>query len=213
MPVHAAVLESAVRREDGRQTSWLALLEGFSLLVQHERAEWQLPDRQGLARLLVRLGGAESTGAVVLDVVRRGRPHPAAHRLEALTADELASALWVSPGCGSPQWLRARTIATSVNGLPGAFVTRVATRLGLRADIPTVHERAPAYVVTASTDPRADLDPAGILAKARSLAAAGTNRLCSAARAAGGLGLCTPERPSGMRPSSRRSLAARGPAR
>ena len=180
VPVHAAVLESAVRREDGRQTSWLALLEGFSLLVRHERREWQLPDRQGLARLLVRLGGAESTSAVVLDIVRRGRPHPAAHRLEALTADELASALWVSPGCGPTHWLRARTIATSVNGLPGAFVTRVATRLGLRADTPTVHERAPVYVVTASTNPGADIDPAGILAKARTLAAAG--RTASAQR-------------------------------
>ena len=84
VPVDAAVLESAVRRDDGRHTSWLALLDGFALLVLSERAGWKMAERQGLARLLVRLGGAESTGTVVLDVVRHGRPRPAAHLLEGL---------------------------------------------------------------------------------------------------------------------------------
>ena len=177
VPVQAAVLESAVRRGDGRHTSWLALLDGFALLVLHERADWHIPDRQGLARLLVRVGGSESAGTVVLDVVRRGRPRAAAHTLDALAAEQLAGALWVSPGCCSPQWLRARAIAASANGLPGAFVSGVATRLGLRADIPTVHERAPAFAATETADPGTDIDPAGVLERARALVAAGRTAL------------------------------------
>jgi len=180
VPVHAAVLESAVRRQDGRHTSWLALLDGAALLVLHERGDWQLPDRQGLARLLVRLGGGESAGTVVLDVVRRGRPRPAAHTLEALPVEQLAGALWVSPGCCSPQWLRARGVAASANGLPGAFVARVATRLGLRTDVPTVHERAPAFAETPTADSTAEIDPTAALDKARALVAAG--RTASAQR-------------------------------
>ena len=180
VPVHAAVLESAVRGQDGRHTSWLALLDASALLVLHERADWQLPDRQGLARLLVRLGGGESAGTVVLDVVRRGRPRPAAHALEALPAEQLASALWVSPGCCSPQWLRARAVAASANGLPGVFVGRVAARLGLRTDVPTVHERAPAFAETPRADSDTAVDPTAALEKARALVAAG--RTASAQR-------------------------------
>jgi transcriptional regulator with GAF, ATPase, and Fis domain len=173
VPVHAGVLESAVRRQDGRHTSWLALLDGSALLVLHERADWQVPDRQGLARLLVRLGGGESAGSVVLDVVRRGRPRPAAHTLEALPVEQLAGALWVSPGCCSPQWLRARAAAASANGLPGPFVARVAMRLGLRTDVPTVHERAPAFAETPRVDSGTEIDPTGTLEKAKVLASAG----------------------------------------
>ena len=180
VPVQAAVLESTVRREDGHQTSWLALLDGFALLVLHERAVWQTTERQGLARLLVRLGGADSVGTVVLDVVRHGRPRPAAHILDALPTEELARALWVSPGCCSPQWLRARAIAASANGLPGAFVGRVATRLGLRANIPTVHERPPAFATMDAADLVSEVDPAGIMEKARTLVARG--RTASAQR-------------------------------
>ena len=180
VPVDAAVLESAVRRDDGRHTSWLALLDGFALLVLSERAGWKMAERQGLARLLVRLGGVESTGTVVLDVVRHGRPRPAAHVLEGLPAEELARALWVSPGCCSPQWLRARAIATSAHGLPGAFVTRVATRLGLRGEVPTVHERAPDFVTTDTADPAEEVDSAGILGNVRALVARG--RTASAER-------------------------------
>ena len=173
VPVHAALLESAVRRQDGRQTSWLALLDGADLLVVHERADWQLADRQGLARLLVRLGGGESPGSVVLDVVRRGRPRAAAHVLEALPVEQLADALWVSPGCCSPQWLRARGVAASANGLPGAFVARVATRLGLRADVPTVHERPPIFADAPRVDSAEEVEPTAALHKARALVAAG----------------------------------------
>ncbi len=180
VPVDAAVLESAVRRDDGRHTSWLALLDGFAMLVLSERVGWKMAERQGLARLLVRLGGVESSGTVVLDVVRHGRPRPAAHVLEGLPSEDLARALWVSSGCCSPQWLRARAIATSAHGLPGAFVTRVATRLALRDEVPTVHERAPDFVTTDTADPAEEVDSAGILGNVRALVARG--RTASAER-------------------------------
>ncbi len=83
-PSRPACWNRPCRRDDGRRTSWLALLDGFALLVLHERAGWQMTDRQGLARLLVRLGGADSAGTVVLDVVRQRPAGRAAHTLDAL---------------------------------------------------------------------------------------------------------------------------------
>ncbi len=95
VPIDARLLESFVTRRDGRRTSWLALLDGCALLVHHERADWRLAERQSLARLVVRLGGLDAPGAIVVDVVRRGRTRRATYSLDPFEPDALASALWL----------------------------------------------------------------------------------------------------------------------
>ena len=179
VPVDASVLESAVRTPDGRITSWLALLGATPLLVRFHRRQWTLADRQRLARLLVRLGGVDSPATVVVDVVAHGRPSPAAHALGPLGPDALAESLWVPSGACAPQWLRARSLAEACGGWPGSFVSRVAARLGCAGDVPTVHERAPAFGAGAAARDRAPLPD---LAVDRAAALVGAGRLAAAER-------------------------------
>ncbi len=177
VPVQAAVLESAVRRDDGHHTSWLALLDGFALLVLHERAGWQLPERQGLARLLVRLGGADSPGTVVLDVVRRGRPRRAAHILDALPAEDLARRFGYRPHAVRRSGCAPARLPHRPTDCP-APLSR-ASPLGL-ACAPTSRRctnGAPAFATTETASPVAGVDPVGILEKARALAARGRTAL------------------------------------
>ena len=183
VPVDASVLESAVRTPDGRITSWLALLGATPLLVRFHRRQWTLADRQQLARLLVRLGGMESPATVVLDVVARGRPSPAPHTLGPLGPDALAESLWVPKGACAGQWLRARSLAGACGGWPGSFVARVAARLGCAGDVPTVHERAPAFGAGAAAEDGLPLpDIALDRALDRAAALVGAGRLAAAER-------------------------------
>jgi DNA-binding NtrC family response regulator len=179
VPVDDRVLESAMRRADGRMSSWLAVLSGLPLLVRHERPGWTLGDRRQLARLVVRLGGADAPRIVIADIVRDGRPARADLALEPLATEALAGALWLAPGSRARQWVRAPSIAEACGGWPGPFVAQIARRLGSGSAPPLVHERPPSYVRHEPARPR---DADVTVQRAEALAAAG--RLAAAERRA-----------------------------
>ncbi len=181
VPVQAGVLESAVRRDDGRRTSWLALLDGFALLVLHERAGWQMPNARDWRDCWCDWAAPTRPGPSCWTSCGTAGLGRAAHILDALPAEELAAcALGV-----------ARMLFAAVAARPrDCRVGRRTARRRLSRASP--HGSACAPTSRPCTNgprplrrptrqiPRREVDPAGILEKARALVARG--RTASAQR-------------------------------
>ena len=142
VPVDSNLLARAVRRPSGAVGTWLAALRDRSLLVAHHTEAWTEAARHNLAALIVVIGGLHSCTAVILDIVRTGRPVRARFVLDAFSPFTLARAAWTGvPAIGER---RLRAIATRAEGRPAEFVAGVSRLVNARdGGSPTVHERRP----------------------------------------------------------------------
>ncbi len=162
LPVASPMLDVPISRLDGRVTSWLSLLGAARLLVACETSVWQPLPRQELARLLVRLGGAEGATVIVLDIVRHGRPVGGDVQLAPLESRALVSALWVDPRACA-RWSPAAALRAARAGQPGPFLTAATRMLSARSPLPMVHERAPRFAADAPDPQSAPSAPVGAI--------------------------------------------------
>ena len=144
VPVDSNLLARAVRSPSGAVGTWLAALRDRSLLVAHHVETWTEVSRHNLAALIVVIGGLHSSTAVILDIVRTGRPVCARFALDAFSPFTLARAAWTGvPAIGER---RLRAIATRAQGRPAEFVGAVSRLVNARdGGSPTVHERRPGH--------------------------------------------------------------------
>src|SRR5690606_28420871 len=139
-PVCAPMLDACGLDRQGRRASWLSLLGGYRLLVLRETLAWAVSERQALARLLVRLGGADSPAIVLLDVVRDRRPVKGELVVDPIDPEVLAGAVRLPPG-RRLAWVPAAAARSAHGGAPGAFVSAVARLAALPRRPPMVHEQ------------------------------------------------------------------------
>jgi DNA-binding NtrC family response regulator len=144
VPVDSNLLARAVRGPSGAVGTWLAALRDRSLLVAHHAEAWTEVARHNLAALIVVIGGLHSSTAVILDIVRTGRPVCARFALDAFSPFTLARAAWTGvPAIGER---RLRAIAIRAQGRPAEFVAAVSRLVNARdGGSPTVHERRPGH--------------------------------------------------------------------
>jgi DNA-binding NtrC family response regulator len=165
VPVAADLLTRAVRSSGGTAGTWLSRLRDRSILVAHCTESWNETARHKLAALVMVVGGLHSSTAVILDVVREGRPQRAQLVVEPFQSFTLARSIWTAAPILGQRRLRA--LAATADGRPGAFaaaVGRLVERKEGKAAV--VHERPPAGSTYSSA-----LDTAAV---ARALRRAGT---------------------------------------
>ncbi len=176
-PVSAPMLDACGVDRQGRPASWLSLLGGHRLLVLRETPAWVVSERQALARLLVRLGGADSPAIVLLDVVRDRRPAQGEFAVDPIEPDALADAVRLPQG-RELEWVPAAAARAGHGGAPGAFVSEVARLAAMPRRPPMVHERHPSFATSAGGSVRLpgrglDAGPEQAVVRAQALVARG----------------------------------------
>src|SRR5690606_36901610 len=161
----------------GRRASWLSLLGGYRLLVLRETLAWAVSERQALARLLVRLGGADSPAIVLLDVVRDRRPVKGELVVDPIDPEVLAGAVRLPPG-RRLAWVPAAAARSAHGSAPAAVVSAVVRLAALPRRPPMVHEQHPAFATPTaervpSPETGPDAGPAQAVVRAQALSARG----------------------------------------